>query len=94
MKDEICKDIPAWIVILLLGAFGGGVGYFGSDEEFSWCALLIDVMTGGFVSFIVGFMLWSGNLHPYVIFAACGVSAVFSKEVLRMLRKKIFKYLQ
>ena len=78
-----------------MGIWGGGIGYFIHNPNRYNCKMLfIDMFVGGFVSTIVGFCLWTGNAPPLLIFATCGVSAVFSKEVMRLLRRKMFRVLE
>lgn len=92
VEKTICDNVDPLIMFVLMGVWGGGVGYImNHDHDYTWRMLLIDMLVGGFVSTVVGFSLWGGHLPQLLIFASCGVSAVFSKEAMRYLRKKFLR---
>jgi hypothetical protein len=83
-----------WLLMLLIGGAGGGVGYLQSHvEDFNKRFFLLEIATGAFVAWAVGTFLWGKGVHPYIIFPLIGICAVYSKEILRILRKKALSYL-
>ena len=83
------------MIMLLIGGAGGGINYLRENiETIRIRFLILEIVMGAFVSWTVGVFLWSKGIHPYVVFPIIGVCAMYSKEILRILKRKALAYLQ
>ncbi|MCP4683385.1 MAG: hypothetical protein GY864_13725 [Desulfobacterales bacterium] len=89
---EFLTELAKLAPVVFLSVFGGVVSYINKPkDEFSWCFMLVGVVTAAFVGIVVHYLLQSTSFPPGIKSAAIAVSGYASRDVLFLLKKRLLK---
>ncbi|MGT3355633.1 phage holin family protein [Yersinia enterocolitica] len=86
--------VLTWAIIGVLSAWGGLVRYIldtnNEEDEWSWAAVISQVIVSGFTGLIGGLLAFEGGISRYMTFAVAGLFGAMGNTALQYLWHRFF----
>ncbi|MDA5545061.1 MULTISPECIES: phage holin family protein [Yersinia] len=86
--------VITWLIIGALSAWGGLVRYIldknNEEDEWSWAAVISQVIVSGFTGLIGGLISFEGGISRYMTFAIAGLFGAMGSSALQYLWHRFF----